>query len=229
MTLIIGAKCKDGVIILSDSRVSRGHDLNQYRKIFVPIDGTFIGASGTTGVFIKFLKKVNQKVESGEISSWDELIDIVEDLVMQLSSRYYRRTGGDPIDVLMALKPSDDKSEIYHITSEGVAEEVFTIMAIGHGEPHASLFLKTMWNSDMTMRQTAVLGSFILTTIHQQGMDSSVDDRIQIGYVPFEGESHEATDEDILKISLESTQLYEHFIDVASTLVDNSKTIKTEN
>lgn len=228
MTLIIGAKCKDGVVILSDSRISRGNDLDTYLKIFQPINHTFIGAAGATGIFFKFLKQVNQKVQSGEITDWDELIEVVEDLVLQLSNRYYRRTGGDPIDVLMALKPTDDKSEIYHITSQGIAEEIQTIMAVGHGEPYASLFLKTMWDTNMTMKQTAILGNFILSIIHRHGMDSSVDDQIQIGYVPSEGDPHYATIEDILEIDKEANRVYGDFIVLSSNLLKKSTNIESK-
>lgn len=223
MTYILGAKCKDGVIIISDSRVSRGHEVNWDLKTFSPIKNTIVSAAGTTGVFQKFLSQINDYVESNQIKSWDELIVVVEDIVLKLNQRYYERTHGETIEVLIGFKKSEELAELYHVTSEGVSEKITNFIAIGHGEPYGSLFLKTIWNFDMSMKQTAELGAFIIKVITQLGLDNSVDDMPQVGYIPFNGEPYFSSSDEISELMKDADVNYQKFDSMLSYLLRSKK------
>lgn len=168
-----------------------------------------IGAAGITGIFSKFLKQIQENVDNGQIKSWGELNNVVEDLALHLNDRYKDRAHGEVLEVLMAIKSSEKTAELYHVTSTGISEEITKIIAIGHGEPYGSLFLKAVWNRNKTMRETAILAVSILHIIYMQGLDTSVNSLPQIWYIPFEGDIHKADNEDRDKITQQATQAYE--------------------
>ena len=64
--------------------------------------------------------------------------------------------------------------ELVNITGLGLPEPVNSIKVIGHGEPHGALFIKKMWNDNMTMEQTAKLALFIIKLIEDTQIDASV-------------------------------------------------------
>ena len=65
MTCIIGARCKDGVLLAGDKRIRRGVSIYDQEKIFkignVPIVYAY---SGTTALMDTFLKKVDELLVS---------------------------------------------------------------------------------------------------------------------------------------------------------------------
>lgn len=223
MTYILGARCKDGIVIVSDSRVSRGLNVSRELKTFQPIEDTIVAASGVSGVFQKFLTQIESHVDSGNIKSWDELITVIEDVVLKLNQRYYDRANGETIEVLMGFKNSEDDAELCHITPAGIAEKISQNIGIGHGEPYGSMFLKTMWDMDMTMRETAELGSLIIKTITEEGLDTSVDDIPQIGFIPFTGGAHFAEGSELVSFSDSSQQNYYKFEQLFKDFKENFK------
>jgi len=195
LTYVIGARCKDGILIISDSRVTRGNDVNQAEKIIRPIDNAIVGAAGTTALFSKFLRQIDENIKNQEIKTWSELINIVEDITLKLNQRYIDRTR-EATEVLMAIQDVEGDAKLYFVSPQGVAEEVKRVSVIGHGEPYGALLLKTMWKPDMTMRETAEIATFILTLIQVTEVDNSVDADPQIWYVPFDGEIHRSDTSD---------------------------------
>lgn len=229
VTYILGARCKDGIVIVSDSKVSRGAETHSGSKLFTSVNGSFVAASGTTGVFSKFLNQIHSEVEDQKIITWNELVNVVEDLVLKLNDRYYRRSGGESIEVLMGINTSEKDAELHHITPRGIAEEISDVIGIGHGEPYGSIFLKTIWNQNMTMKQTAELASLIIRLIDFLGLDSSVDSTPQIGYIPFHGDPHYATSEEIEELVNNSFAAYEKFVDHFDEFLKIDKSVKTES
>ncbi|GEM_PF-5094300 len=226
LTYILGATCKDGIILVSDSQILRDNNEEKGDKIFQAMPNAVIGAAGITGVFLKFLKQVAEHVESKQIKSLDELINVVEDLSLHLNERYKDRVHGDSLEILMAIKNSQNTAELYHVTSTGISEEITTFLAIGHGEPYGSLFLKTAWHSGKTMRETAVLAKTIIYTIFMQGMDKSVDSVAQIWYIPFDGDIHMASEEDSEKIRIEAIESYEKLTSFLNGFISKQKQTK---
>ena len=68
MTCIIGAKCAEGSVIVSDTRVMRGYEANIQSKIQLCWERVVISGSGTTGLVDKFSEAVSSKFKSGEIN-----------------------------------------------------------------------------------------------------------------------------------------------------------------
>jgi len=207
MTYILGSKCSDGILLLSDSRVTRGNDVNEDVKILQPIPNVVLAASGVTGIFTKFVKALDFKIQSSQIQTWDGLMNLVEDLSVELDQRYRKRVLGT-IDVLIATKQSD-KVELYAVGREGLAEEVKKWISIGHGEPYGAPFFKAMWNKDLTMKENAVIATFVLKIIDHYKLDNSVDANPQIWYIPFVGDIHQLTHVETDKIGHRAFSMYD--------------------
>ena len=208
MTYIIGSKCSDGILLLSDSRVTRGYDINEDVKILQPIPNVVLAASGVTGIFTKFVSQLDFRIKSSQIQTWDGLMNLVEDLSVELDQRYRKRVLGT-IDVLIATKQTEKTAELYAVGREGLAEEVKKWISIGHGEPYGAPFFKAMWNKDLTMKENAQLATFVLKIIDHYKLDNSVDSKPQIWYVPFDGDIHQLTHVETDKISHVAFGMYD--------------------
>jgi len=224
MTYIKGARCIDGVVMMSDSRAVRGGDNSVEDKLFLALKDTIVGASGTTGTFYKFLRQVQGYIDRGEITTWDQFLDVVEDITKKLNERYYERTG-DAIEVLIAMKPWKELAELHHVSARGATEEVRRVLAIGSGEPYGALLLKKMWNPEMTMKETAQLGTFIISAIDHFGLDNAVDSNPQVWYVPNKGDANKAPDTEIKEMKTLAQRSITVFEDKLRTLLSDSANI----
>jgi 20S proteasome alpha/beta subunit len=97
--------------------------------------------------------------------------------------------------VLFAAQLSDRGATIHYIRDDGLTDDIYEYKTIGSGEIPASVFLKGLYRKDMTMRQSAKLGFFIIKYIEEQGIDNQVGvgkDRPQVYFIPNEGQLTQA-------------------------------------
>ena len=88
MTLIIGAKCKDGVILVSDKKIvdNQTGEVEYKEKLFFPIEGASIvvGAAGYVNLFREFNSKLpyllNEKITEYRIRNIAALAKIGENI-----------------------------------------------------------------------------------------------------------------------------------------------------
>src|SRR3989344_4782896 len=65
MTLIIGAKCKDGVVFIADRKVTEGSQISSQDKIEILEQmGIVFSGAGLTDLFDKFVEWVNINIEN---------------------------------------------------------------------------------------------------------------------------------------------------------------------
>ena len=227
MTYIMGARCKDGLVIVSDSRLATGSDISRGDKIFQPISTAVIGASGNAGVFTKFSRQISESVENQQVKSWDDLMTVVEDLTLRLNQRYLERTR-EPIEVLMGIQDSEDDAKLYFVSSNGVAQEITKVIAIGHAEPYGSLFLKIMWSNEITMRQAAELGAFVIYAIAELEIDNSIDNLAQLWYIPYNGDAHRADSNETAEILRKSFMMFMVFTNHLENLLTSNPGINKQ-
>lgn len=196
MTLIIGARCLDGVVIAGDRRVLRGTEYSEEKKILEPFKNFVIGASGISGLMDKFLYEINHYLISDErhenVLTWRNFSYYMEDLAFQLFERYGSRLelisnaemGAYAFDVLYAYKEYADNATLFHMYPNGFSTEVKKFDIIGHGYPHAMPFFKTVYNSEMKMDEIIKLCIFIFKLIDQEKIDLSVGGVPQIFKIP---------------------------------------------
>jgi len=188
MTYILGARCKDGVVLIGDTKVTLegGTDFDYSPKIFKDIHPVVVGSSGVAGLFDKFRRRVikylaTHREEAGDIETF---IEAVENITRELNDKYRTVLRGNYFDVLIGILTQDIGAYLQYINPIGFAEVVRKYKVIGHGEPYGSIFLKQLWNPDMTMEQTAELGYFIIRQIEKLELNGSVGGEPQIWFIP---------------------------------------------
>lgn len=185
MTLIIGIRCIDGVVLAGDRRVMRGTECSEERKI-ISIDSDFvIGYSGATCLMDKFLFKINSYLNDPDTSKlWVDFAEILEDSVADLRNKYIQRIEDVSFDVLYCGKMIPNHASLYHIYNSGFSEEIKTFYIIGHGQPHALPFLKAAYYPEITINEAIKLASFVLHLIDKCNVDILVGGKPQIVLIP---------------------------------------------
>jgi len=226
MTYILGARCKDGVVLIGDRKVTLegGTDFSYEDKLFKDIHPIVVGSSGVAGLFDMFRNRVNAYVAErrGQIGI-QSFIEAIADMTKEVNDRWSPRLAGNKFDVLLGIQLTPISALLY-IYPYGFPESVRRYQAIGHGAPYGSLFLKRLWNSDMTMEQTGELGYFIIKCIDKLELDNSVGGDPQIWFIPdpFTGQ---VSDEERPKYDVRQAdqQLYEKFKAIAESRLDKLK------
>jgi 20S proteasome alpha/beta subunit len=192
----------------------------QKEGFFYPI---IVGSSGTIALYDKFRREAIYELEkisppppfsprgfssrgfntsvSGTIYSYSStdnprqvilypFIEKLEEIIRKYKGIYRQK-----FDVLFAAQLRDRGATIHYIRDDGLADDIYEYKAIGSGEIPASVFLKGLYRKDMTMRQFAKVGFFIIKYIEEQGIDNQVGtgrDRPQVYLIPNEGQLVEA-------------------------------------
>jgi len=168
MTLIIGVRCRDGVVIGSDQKILRGGEAEYSNKIFV-IDGAVaLAVEGLTGIRDDFLYLL--KIELDRRRGVDTLYEmkiVAEDIVATLAERYRERIREEsPIGVLMASRERlvTGKAVMYYIHGVGYGEQV-EFLCTGHGGPYATTIAKFLLRKDLDCIESAKRIAFIISWI----------------------------------------------------------------
>jgi 20S proteasome alpha/beta subunit len=168
MTLIIGVRCRDGVVIGSDQKILRGGEAEYSNKIFVIGGAVALAVEGLTGIRDDFLYLL--KIELDRRRGVDTLYEmkiIAEDIVATLAERYRERIREEsPIGVLMASRErlETGKAVMYYIHGVGYGEQV-EFLCTGHGGPYATTIAKFLLRKDLDCIESAKRIAFIISWI----------------------------------------------------------------
>ena len=169
MTLIIGARCKDGVVVGADRRGMRGAEPSDDGKLH-DIDGMMIGVAGLTGIRDDFLLLVRRREIGTRLRDLYEAKLDVEDLVKKFSDRYGPRfpEGQEQIQALLVglANLRTGKATLYHILGMGFAEEV-GFLCIGHGSPYATTLGKFMYDPNLSVDEMADVVAFLISWVKE--------------------------------------------------------------
>lgn len=189
MTYILGSKCKNGVILVGDRKVTYGDGSppKYDNKIFLEAGTIVWGASGVQAFFDSFTNRVREKVaQMKRTISFGEFRIIVEETYEDMARIYGEMFRSQGLSALIAQRPVNE-SELWLIEGIGAPQRVSEYQAIGHGRPYGSIFLKKLWQPQLTMEQVAELGYFIIKYLEDSKLDTSVgvgDKRPQIWFIP---------------------------------------------
>lgn len=210
MTLIIGVRCIDGVVLAGDRRLMRGNELSEEKKITETIfPSLIVGYSGVTSIMDKFLSNLEKDLVTGkENKTWEDIRHSLEDSVARLRTRYSQRVREYSFEVLYCFRMDDDHVNLFRIYDTGIDEERKTFDAIGIGAPHALPFLKAAYDPEITMEKAVWLCTFILQLIDKCNINIYVGGKPQIFKIPDIGDPVEMPDEEIDNL-LEQMQVIE--------------------
>ncbi|MEM2912411.1 MAG: hypothetical protein QW146_07900 [Candidatus Bathyarchaeia archaeon] len=186
-TLIIGARCRDGVIIVADRRIVRGAECTTEKKIFMPYTGVVVAASGLTGIIDKFRREVEARAGAMRAQTLDEVIEVIEDVTEKMKSRYTPRLyetpkGGVIIEALVGGLSylTQGEAELHHVFQEGYAEIVKEYMPIGYASDEAKVFLKALYRKDANVSEMLDVLTLPIILIEEFEVDTTVGGKPQI-------------------------------------------------
>ena len=167
MTLIIGSRCYDGVILAADQKVIRGGEVDYQRKIFES-DGLLLAFEGLTGLVTDFLTLLDgERFQSGEFDSLYQAKLVMEDIVKGFSDRYAERLEGSvPFGASIAgLREIDDgPADLYHIYPGGYGESV-QFRCSGNGAPYAYSIATHLMSRDNSCYVNAARAAFVISWV----------------------------------------------------------------
>lgn len=204
MTCIIGARCKDGVLLAGDTRILRGLSIVQQEKIIklneIPVVYAY---SGTTALMDNFLKSVNKLLISDEKiknERGDVFREKLEDIVFQIFNRYTRRTPDHVLDVFVGYRSPELIAGLYHIYHDGVSENV-SFDIIGSGEPYVRPFIESLYYENIDLNDMTLISCYVLGLMDELGVDISVGGTPQIVLI-----KDKSTDNEILQLDYDEVK-----------------------
>jgi 20S proteasome alpha/beta subunit len=174
MTYILGSRCKDGVVLVADRKLTypEGSRYEYTDKLIADLSGVVIGFSGSLGTFEIFRTRISEYViGSGGSATFNQLMLKLSEISYDLDHRYGSK--GYAFDILVGLE-GPDGSSLKHIYSNGLPEPVNRYDVIGTGSPYGTILLKTIWDQNMSMEQVAELGYFIVKYVESFKLDLTV-------------------------------------------------------
>jgi 20S proteasome alpha/beta subunit len=185
-TLILGARCVDGVALVADTKITTIYDVGRRysygKKITGELEGILTGFSGHKGVFEVFAMTLRDYVKSTTETNREKFLaqymtglrkepdfspslEQVKFQITRIQNDFYNRNKKHRYRVLMGVSGQhlDGKSMLYYFDTDGSCMPESEPVAIGHGSPYATYFLRLYWKSGQTtMNQFAQLGDFII-------------------------------------------------------------------
>jgi len=167
VTLIIGIRSRDGVVLGSDRKVLRGGEVEYSNKIFV-VSNVALAVEGLTGIRDDFLYLLNVELQRRRgVDTLYEMKVIAEDIIAELTERYRERVREEmPIGVLMAGREFlvSGKALLYYIHGVGYGEAV-DFLCTGHGGPYATSLAKFLLRKDLDAAENAKRVAFIISWV----------------------------------------------------------------
>ena len=167
MTLIIGSRCSDGVIVAADQKVIRGGEVDYQRKIF-DSSGILFAFEGLTGLVTDFLTLLDgERSQMGEFASLYHAKLVMEDIVKGFSDRYAERLEGTvPFGASIAgLRDiNSGTAELYYIYQGGYGESV-QFRCSGNGAPYAYSIATHLMSRHNFCNVNAARAAFVISWV----------------------------------------------------------------
>lgn len=190
MTFILGSRCKDGVVLVADRKITSTNEFESIsfdykNKLYGILDGIIFGSSGSTDTFEVFREQTIQQVRKSiaekftsdkkdhlEIT-YDSIILMLSDIVLDINKKrdfmrkYY-------FELLVAIRHPDKASTLTWIPGAGGMRLIDGFHTLGIGGIFAKEFLDKLWYPEITMKDVATLGYFIIKHIEENKLHSAI-------------------------------------------------------
>ena len=176
MTLIIGVRGTDGLVLAADRKILRGGETHFADKI-VEVGGVVLAFEGLTGLQADFQLVLRGHLSSQQkgFSTLYEAKLLIEDIVLEFSQRYVDRLGEDAyFGALLAglSNISEGPAELYYIHPQGYGEAV-PYRCSGHGADYAHTLAKYLLTSDQPITTLAYRAAFLIAWVSEE-IDNTV-------------------------------------------------------
>ena len=151
LTVVIGAKCADGIVLIADRKYSSLIDREPIfdRKIFGDAAHFLIQFTGKLDAFDVFRKYILGDIVISKDYTFLNVIDRSCNLVKKFNESI--DASGPKFEVLTALHQRNN-SELHYINTKGEDETITHYKAIGSGGKTADIFCKKLEHNSITMR-----------------------------------------------------------------------------
>ena len=176
MTCVIGAKCAEGCVIISDTRILREFEATNESKINLLWEKVVSVGAGSTAMLDNFSTELAESEIPNE-PNFTMIVKKIEDITHKLLARYRPRIGEDSDfeALVMGLKNFDTGDPyLRHVYSRGFSEEIKDFAIIGHGAPYTASFFKLLYDNMLSVNELAILGYFAISLTVGLGLDQSV-------------------------------------------------------
>lgn len=170
MTLIIGGRAKDGVVLASDRKVMRGGEAEYSNKIH-HLGEVLFAIEGLSGVADDFLLLLRHEValKKGFGSLYEAKI-LAEDIIAELTNRYSDRLSSrSTVGVLMAglENLNSGPAKLYYIHSDGYGETI-KLRCSGSGGDYATTLAKFLHSENESVEENAKRAAFVIHWVSEQ-------------------------------------------------------------
>ncbi|MGA9171359.1 MAG: hypothetical protein WCF03_02845 [Nitrososphaeraceae archaeon] len=178
MTYILGSRCKDGVVLVADTKITvdDGARYDYDDKITGDIRGVLIGFSGNKEPFTEFGMRLRERAKELESNfnrkekiSIDRINLLIGGTMKSLEGHY----GRNYIYDILAGISGMEHSELTYFYQNGSPEKVRKYKAIGVWT-YGSIFLQENWDENMSMETVGGIGYFIIRYMEKFGLDLGV-------------------------------------------------------
>lgn len=187
MTLVIGIRCQDGVVLASDSKLGNEFQSFDAQKIFIPspdLPYFVIGCSEHTALGDELRSRINCDIQNeNPINDW-RFKHFLEKIIVELKEIYSNRMDYYSFDILYCIKMTQDRVNLFHTLKEGICEDRKEFDMIGSGQYYAHPFLQVAYSSKITMKEAIWLWAFILQLIDKSNINSYIGGKPQIYTIP---------------------------------------------
>jgi 20S proteasome alpha/beta subunit len=172
MTYILGARCKDGLVLVADTKftVDNGTRYDFDDKLireFQDLLSIIIGFSGSKEPFTDFRMRLRARAPElhkeyleKKIIRSDKINLMIGEIMRSLKGKYQNFN----YDIMIGI--SGKPSILTYFYPDGSPEEVKDYKAIGDWT-YGSIFLQQNWHEDMDMKTVAGIGYFVIRYIEK--------------------------------------------------------------
>jgi 20S proteasome alpha/beta subunit len=218
MTCIIGAVCRDGIVIVGDKKVKAG-EMTYYENKIISVEkyeNLAVAAAGFLDIrekFVQDVKNLHVLEEKGIIKRDPSrgFVGLTEDIAHRIYEIYgprYKAEGVDyeneAFEALVCHKPKLARPFLYCVDSVGTSSKVNDYKVIGTGAQYAYLFIKPTYSRNAITEDMAVIATFIIRLIDEYKIDDSIgadeEGRVQIWKFPNESDPYEVDGSQLKRI-----------------------------
>ena len=202
MTCIVGLKSKDGVVLVSDRRVSTDLDVRDKTKIFTVFNQFAVAGSGSAFLIDYFIEDMN-KIEN--VKNFSEMVIKLEDVTAKLYNRYSKRLEKEGLyysfeALLIGLNElTHGPTRMRHFEGNGHSDEIDDFQLIGSGAPYALPFVKIIYDEKYSINQLSRIGYYAISTIINLELDTGVGGEPDVIILKKDGVPRFVNDEDLME------------------------------
>lgn len=181
VTLVVGANCKDGVIILSDRRTKypyRKGIEHRERKVCPTGDFAVWGAAGDLEILTKRVApRIEKEMADGIIGSTDAMrfVARIAQVLREENAIGMAQAATRWAELLVAVSlPEPHGGSLFSISAEGRPDAVLGWAALGSGRNGFCDQASRTWKDEWTMREFAALGHSVILEMERDGAESDV-------------------------------------------------------